>query len=489
VDVLGIANPTAGVTVNGNTANRHGEYFHHPLVVDNSSALYTNITVISFYGSHETNSGDVRVPPSTETFVHDADGNLVSDGLWTNTWDAENRLTQMESVPGYPTAGKRKLEFVYDAQGRRIQKIVSTNNGSAWLAESTNRFVYDGWNLIAELSASQLPLCVYVWGLDLSGSPQGAGGVGGLLERSEISTGSLTNECFVAYDGNGSVAALLHALSSSLTVRYEYGPFGEVLRATGPTGKANPFRFSTKFQDPETDLLYYGYRYYSASMARWVSNDPIQERGGKNLCAIARNDLICHADLLGLSFSVVPREVAPGTLDPNNPGLYGDTWPTKYETLKFRVERQTLSCSYCAIVHVTKDFEVEVTSIKPSSVPPGFDQNGFEYIRSHEDRRADVYRRAYAKYLQPVEGKLDGVTLCCRHPCSGQLGLWASQVEDMHNAMYLNFVTSQNALLSAESNPLNYRRNEETGLITGGYYTYEPGPMPEIGPLPELTCP
>ena len=39
------------------------------------------------------------------------------------------------------------------------------------------------------------------------------------------------------------------------------GPFGELLRATGPMAKANPFRFSTKYQDDETDLLYYGYRY------------------------------------------------------------------------------------------------------------------------------------------------------------------------------------------------------------------------------------
>jgi RHS repeat-associated protein len=56
------------------------------------------------------------------------------------------------------------------------------------------------------------------------------------------------------------------------------GPFGEVIRATGPMAKANPFRFSTKYQDEETDLLYYDYRYYSASTGRWLSRDPIQER-------------------------------------------------------------------------------------------------------------------------------------------------------------------------------------------------------------------
>ena len=44
------------------------------------------------------------------------------------------------------------------------------------------RYVYAGWNMIAELDASDLsPIRTYVWGLDISGSLQGAGGVGGLL--------------------------------------------------------------------------------------------------------------------------------------------------------------------------------------------------------------------------------------------------------------------------------------------------------------------
>src|SRR6266403_1857079 len=58
------------------------------------------------------------------------------------------------------------------------------------------------------------------------------------------------------------------------------GPFGELLRATGPMAKVSPFRFSTKYQDDETDLLYYGYRYYNASTGRWISRDPVGESGG-----------------------------------------------------------------------------------------------------------------------------------------------------------------------------------------------------------------
>jgi len=47
--------------------------------------------------------------------------------------------------------------------------------------------------------------------------------------------------------------------------------------------KGNPFRFSSKYQDDETDLLYYGLRYYSPSTGRWLNHDPIEEEGGINL--------------------------------------------------------------------------------------------------------------------------------------------------------------------------------------------------------------
>jgi RHS repeat-associated protein len=80
------------------------------------------------------------------------------------------------------------------------------------------------------------------------------------------------------------------------------GPFGEVIRATGPMAKANPFRFSTKYQDDESDLLYYGYRYYSASTGRWLSRDPIGEEGGHNLLVFVRNNPVELFDKLGQQF-------------------------------------------------------------------------------------------------------------------------------------------------------------------------------------------
>jgi RHS repeat-associated protein len=154
---------------------------------------------------------------------------------------------------------------------------------------NTLNFVYDGWNLLASLTNSTTLFEAFTWGLDLSGSVQGspresgtsltggAGGVGGLLEATYF--GSSTTNCFTAFDGNGNVSALVNASNGSVLAQYEYGPFGELIRATGPMAKLNPFRFSTKYQDDENDLLYYGYRYYNASTGRWLSKDPITELG------------------------------------------------------------------------------------------------------------------------------------------------------------------------------------------------------------------
>ena len=293
-DLMGVSFATNTVTVGGQTAYRKGEYFRNQLPVSNvSSAVWTNI-VVSATGQNSV-TGNVFIAQTPEYFSYDADGNLTQDGRWTYSWDAENRLTNLTSLSSAATGSKLKLDFLYDTRGRRIQKLVSTNNGSAYYPQSTNRFVYDGWNLIAVLNPQSAVVRSFMWGLDLSGSPQGAGGVGGLLEINDAINGVQ----FAAFDGNGNVAGLVKGTDGTTSGQYEYGPFGEVIRATGPMAKANPFRFSTKYQDDETDLLYYGYRYYNASTGRWNSRDPLEEAGGLNLYLFAENAPIGKVDSNG----------------------------------------------------------------------------------------------------------------------------------------------------------------------------------------------
>jgi RHS repeat-associated protein len=192
---------------------------------------------------------------------------------------------------------ERRLAFEYDWQGRRIRKRFWNNREGTGTPATDLRFLYDGWNLLAVLNSAGSLVASFTWGTDLSGSAQGAGGVGGLLAISDSQSGTH----FPAYDGNGNVMALLHAPNSTLSAQYEYGPFGETLSASGAMANANPFRFSTKYQDDETGLLYYGYRYYDPLSGRWPSRDPIAEGGGINLYGFLLNRPLAETDLFGLA--------------------------------------------------------------------------------------------------------------------------------------------------------------------------------------------
>ena len=325
VDIIGIANPTASVTVNSNTAIREGEYFHNELGVSNSGApAYPTVTVTSNYGGGASASGEIYVPKTPEVTTHDADGNLTQDGRWNYTWDGENRLTQMKTISGVPVAAERRLEFEYDYMGRRIRKKVYDRTTGGTLI-SDIKFLYDGWNLIADLDSSDTLLQSYSWGLDLSGSFAGAGGVGGLLKVEDHGTGGEGH--YVSYDGNGNVAALVSESSGNVTARYEYGPFGEVIRATGTMAANNPFQFSTKFVDLESGFSYYGMRYYNPTTGRWISRDPIGEEGGLSLYGFVGNDPVDVVDSIGLSAALINPVAWIPTLEALGPAdfalLYG----------------------------------------------------------------------------------------------------------------------------------------------------------------------
>lgn len=236
-----------------------------------------------------------------EVFAHDLDGNLTEDACWKYTWDGENRLVAVETNPSAVAVGvtKQKLEFAYDGQSRRISKKVHAWNGTSFQLSTHTLFLYDGWNLPAELNAlnSNAAIRTYVWGLDLSGSMQGAGGVGGVLAVTDAE-GATTH--FSAFDGNGNVGGLINAASGLYTAKYDNNAFGEAVSIEGGFAAANPFRFSTKYIDIETGHLYYGYRCYAPEAGRWLSRDPIEEQGGANLYSFLGNNSISDVDPFGL---------------------------------------------------------------------------------------------------------------------------------------------------------------------------------------------
>ena len=309
--------------VNGTNAYQKWEYFREQVGTNNTTAAQWMGINVSAPGQ-TTVSGHEFIAQTPENFGYDADGNLTNDGRWSYTWDGENRLVNMTSLSGGPAGSLLKLDFGYDFAGRRVRKLVWTNQVGTtnYVAQYTNRFVYDGWNLVAVLNPNSSLAASFIWGLDVSGTPWGAGGVGGLLAENLVGSGVQ----FVANDGMGNVAALVSAANGTKTAAYEYDPFGGELRVSGAMAKANPIRFSSKYTDDESDFNYYGYRYYKPSAGGWLNRDPIGELGGVNLYRFVHNNPPNRVDHRGLQDNPFADQYWGGSFfpDPQDYGANGN---------------------------------------------------------------------------------------------------------------------------------------------------------------------
>lgn len=148
----------------------------------------------------------------------------------------------------------------------------------------------------------------YTWGNDLSGSLQGAGGVGGLLAVCIASTCNsqpvTCNSYYPLYDHNGNVERYV-ARNGATVASFQYDAFGNTVASalmnSGTHERMNfSFRFSTKYWDVETGLVMFQLRSCSPALGCWMCRDKFGELGGIGLLTMLRNDLINDIDYLGL---------------------------------------------------------------------------------------------------------------------------------------------------------------------------------------------
>jgi RHS repeat-associated protein len=167
--------------------------------------------------------------------------------------------------------------------------------GGSWRTMMHRYYLYDGDNLIAEYNGARVER-TFTWGLDMSDTRQGAGGVGGLLMTAEAGANYLP-----VCDRRGSVHGMLRADTGELAAVYEYNAHGEIIRQAGGYAGTNPFGWCTKVTDRETNLVYFGRRFYSPTLGRFVNRDPIGTDGGWNLHAYCRGNPVCSVDYMGLA--------------------------------------------------------------------------------------------------------------------------------------------------------------------------------------------
>jgi RHS repeat-associated protein len=195
----------------------------------------------------------------------------------------------------------------YDYQHRRVKKEVqqlvdfnsqypnSATNGRLELVYSTT-FVYDRNRIVLETTQKADGTTIktaYIWGLDLSGTLDGAAGIGGLLGVSI--DGVFYTACA---DATGNITAYVDP-NGETVAQYGYDPYGEIILESGAMKDIFKIRFSSKYLDVETSDYNFGRRFYDPWLGRWLSPDPIEERGGNNLYCFAANDPINNVDPLG----------------------------------------------------------------------------------------------------------------------------------------------------------------------------------------------
>jgi RHS repeat-associated protein len=190
------------------------------------------------------------------------------------------------------------------------------------------------------------------------------------------------------------------------------GPFGEVIRTTGPLAKTNPFRFSTKYQDDETDLLYYGYRYYKASTGRWVGRDPIGELGGENLYGFVENDPLDFVDFNGLT--TVKKHAWSITQQQAMNGIWGwtDLESQEEKPAKLKMKKKLCFCVVTKKPEMVFTISVQTTrsgkqSWKESAVFDGvtypdtsvYVGSGLaSFSQQHEEKRFQAWKTALTSF-------------------------------------------------------------------------------------------
>jgi RHS repeat-associated protein len=209
-----------------------------------------------------------------------------------------------------------------EQEGRvRAGYLLSVRNvglNSAWSLTETINYMYDGMMVIQMRGSTTSS---YTRGLDISGSLQGAGGIGGLLAQTVSGA-----HAYYHSDANGNVTYLMRA-DQSLGASYRYDDaYGNVL--TGGGTLSNPFRFSSKEWMLRISAYYYGYRFYYPSIQRWLNRDPLGELGFEmlrdgqtdligddpNLYAYVKNNPENQTDSLGLASSGSATLVTEPTL-------------------------------------------------------------------------------------------------------------------------------------------------------------------------------
>lgn len=219
-------------------------------------------------------------------------------------WDDRNQLVSAKL--SVAAVNPNHAYYQYDALSTRVRKTVIRGaqleqrlyfNGFDLSLSWTGSTAHDRWESL-HISDGSKVVCT----IETQTAPTDAKTEMKVLTRFQLS------------DHLRSTALELDDSTSTRLISYEeFSPFGATTYIAGANlieVRRKKYRLSGKERDNETGLSYFGARYYSATLARWLSCDPIRAKGVLNLYSYNCNNPINLIDPDGLQSQPTPEEDA-----------------------------------------------------------------------------------------------------------------------------------------------------------------------------------
>ena len=167
-------------------------------------------------------------------YSYDAAGNMTNDGIFTYTFDQENRLL-----------GANGYNYTYDADGNRVEK----SNGAAGTL-----YWYMTTGVVAETDLSGNNPHEYIF-----------------FDGERVARRDSNGLAYYYFADHLNTASVITDSAGTIRSESDFYPWGGELQIYNNFN--NTYKFTGKERDSETGLDYFGARYYSSALGRFMTPD------------------------------------------------------------------------------------------------------------------------------------------------------------------------------------------------------------------------